>query len=421
MKLHPSIFLSLTLFMTVAGVTGCGVEGENNLAALDTSLTKTVDSGEDVMGLANMTGAAVSSDTSLQTLVRAPEHWEYYDSKAIKPLLYIPQNLPLAMSAFRRAYFPDSNQDCSGTLVHQQNSQGMFDVYFLTAHHCLYAVTPLGERSKARAGKVEYQRFELEPDYLALSNTTFSKVFNGSSGLVKRRQYMPVSQKESRTFASVDIYNSSDVIRIPYKQNVSDAEALSTSLPICESVEAAGDKSFGQSATGLRMMLGFDRYDSRLVTERMNGKHNLSGVSTGEYRLPSTFSSINNYVFQSMMFGSGTSFYGYKTAFKAGAEQSDSGAPVLYGTQSPASGTVHGTGYTFAGTSGSSAGNWKVDSVKCVSGVISRILTKSLLRLTDARAGSGFAVDSSRLWDVGAETITIIQDVSFNPSAWKKL
>ncbi|NBX17578.1 MAG: hypothetical protein EBR09_09455 [Proteobacteria bacterium] len=421
MKSHPSIFLSLTLFMTVAGVTSCGVDAENNVVELDTGLKKTVSSGEDGVGLVNTTGVELSTGIALHKLVRAPEHWEYYDVGATKSLLYIPQNLPVAMSAFRRAYFPDSNQDCSGTLVHQQNSSGTFDVYFLTAHHCLYAVTPLGERSKARAGKVEFERFELEPEYRAQTDTTFSKIFNGSSGIIKRRQYSPVAQKESKTFSSVDIYNSSDVIRIPYKQNVSDTEALSTSLPVCDSVEPAADKSFGQSSTGLRMMLGFDKYDSRLVTERMNGKHNLSGVATGEYRSSSTFSSINKYVFQSMMFGSGTSFYGYKTAFKAGGEQSDSGAPVLYGTQSPAFVTLQGTGYSYVGSEGSFASNWKVNSIKCVSGVISRIMTNSLLRLSDARAGRGFAVDSTKIWDIGAETITIIQDVSFNPSAWKTL
>ena len=417
---NTRLLLKYFLFSTVVA---CGVESRKEMATLSGGEKGASSSSEETIGLVNMTGAPVDSGSSLQRLVNVPDHWEYYSQN--RPVLYVPENLVLAKTAFKRSYFKASNQDCSGVMIHEQNSSGFYDVYYMTAKHCLYAVNALGERTQVAATQAELTGFELRDDLESRVTVkrAFESSFNGLgiASVLTRKSYQPATSKQQLNFSEVQVYLGADVIRIPVARNLKEGEAFGSALPICNTVAPAGNKVFSSGQTDIRLMVGYEPSNQRLLMERMNGKHNLAGEATGEYRPTSTFSSVQKFVFDSLMFGSNPQYYGYKTSFKAGAEASDSGAPVYYGRQSPSSKTIQGTSFSFTNGSDKSASHWKLDSIDCVSGVISRVFTKNLLRLSDAHASPAYAYDSSKLWDVGAETITIIQEVVHNPSAWKKL
>lgn len=411
-------------------VWGCGLDGKNMVTTEVQNHKSQRGESETSLGLKAMTGLLTNSKTQLDNLFSMPEHWEYYRKDPDKQALYIPENLHTAMSAFRSAHFKDSAQDCSGIMIYEENTAGSYDVFYLTAHHCLQKVNALGERlqSVGENGErqVDFTTYVLQKEVTAVNNDATDQ-FNSTiigSGLFDRKTFKK-SQTVQFSFSGVQRYLNADVVRIPFKSGLSLADAKTFSLPICSSVQAPADKVFSTSQTDIRLMLGFDGDNQRLVTERMNGKHNLHGIVTGKFRTQESFKEVKDFVFDSMTFGTDVSFYGYETAIGGGAQGSDSGAPVLYGKQSPSSNTLQGTDFLFRDNYDKLAAHWKVDSIDCVSGVVSRIFSRDTLGITDtqawARTQSLKRIIDTLKKDLSAETITIIQEVSNNSDAWKKL
>jgi hypothetical protein len=217
-----------------------------------------------------------------------------------------------------------------------------------------------------------------------------------------------------------EVYESSDIIRIPLKKDVVSAE---DSLPLCQSTDTPADKVFGSGKdTSIRLVLAYDTDNKRLGLQRLNGNHNLDDIKNGEYRSTSSFSDIKGYVFTSMTFGDKVTYYGYKNSFSSGAEASDSGAPVLYGLQKPPNSLVSENLISkFKNGADKYSVNWKVDSIQCVSGVISRIITRPMFEAYDSRKGSDWKwIVDNQVKTVGQETIMVTQEITAS-GRWSKL
>jgi hypothetical protein len=232
--------------------------------------------------------------------------------------------------------------------------------------------------------------------------------------------YNKTNNTENVSTTGAEVYESSDIIRIPLKKDVVSAE---DSLPLCQSTDKPSDKVLSSGVpTSIRLVLAYDTENKRLGLQRLNGNHNLDDIKNGEYRIASSFSGIKDYIFSSMTFGSSVTYYGYKNSFSSGAEASDSGAPVLYGLQkSPNSLVSEGLISKFKDGADKYAANWKVDSIQCVSGVISRIITRPMFEAYDSRRGFDWKwVVDDQVKTVGQETITVTQEITAS-GRWSKI
>ncbi|NBX16210.1 MAG: hypothetical protein EBR09_02475 [Proteobacteria bacterium] len=431
MKKHPSSLKFLLGISVAAVMTACGVDGEQSMAPLaqqsDIKPEAQRSEGEESVGFVASSGTTQTDGSLWSTFfnTKSPEHWDYtkYDPFGRvpdSPWLYEPKNHTAALGSFKRSYFTESKQTCSGALVHQR-SGSKYNIYYLTAHHCLYDVNPLGERQNGRSSQMELSSFDYSQDirggYFEFNNSFRVSGMSGTN--IKTKSWRLSGNKETLAIPHVEIYENSDVIRIPYKL---DADSAGNSLPLCGSVSAPADKTFGSSNTDVRLLVGYNSNltSKRLEIERMNGKHNLQGKITGEYRAATSFADIRDYVFKSMMFGSAVTYYGYNMYFNGGAEGSDSGAPVFYGQQSPSANTLGKSGGSFVSGADKLAEHWKIESIDCVSGVVSRILSQPKLRVSDSAIGGLWRQLVTQLTDVGQETVTIIQEVK-DSGRWSQL
>jgi hypothetical protein len=417
-----------TVLLTVLA-TACGVNESEPAAQPDlANITNSAKAGakgegEDSLGFKFSKGTGVGAQTHSTAYLskKDPEHWEYTKDDG-SPFLYEPTGVAASLSAFRHSQFVGSNQTCSGILYNEQQSNGKFNIYYLTAKHCLYEVTPLGDR-KNSAATVSLQSYKSSKKLSSSGDTTaaFSRHFFPYSGTYMGwvKYFDSVNLTESFQTANAEVYESSDIIRIPVKINNVSAE---DSMPLCKSVEAASDKIFGQTQTGIRMILAYDSENKRLGLERLNGNHNLSGMKNGEFRSADSFSGIKNFIFSSLTFGSKVTYYGYKNSFSSGAEASDSGAPVLYGQQKhPSTLVSEGRILKFWDGADKFAANWKVQSLDCVSGVVSRIIARPNFAVYDSRLGLDWTwLVEEHVKVTGQETITVIQEVSAS-GTWNKI
>ena len=415
---------------SVYWLASCGSLQESNDLSLDNNTSSNdVGKGEQIAGHSETDPAL-----GLTSSARGFEHWELIDNKG-NIFLYQPSNYHVAMSAFRRAIFSNSGQTCSGTLMHERNAATRnYDVYYMTALHCLYKTNVFGERVNATMGQVTLQAFEGQ--YAPGSAATFTNndYIKGNSlqylflGGNSYRRSITKQYPDETLNKSPQIYSSSDVVRIPYRQNVSEVDARKISMPLCGVVEKPADKVFGTGSTPIRLMLGNTRqamggYTDRLILERMNGRHNIKGTVRGEYKDSTSLAALNDFVFKSVVFGNGVTFYGYKSLLGGGAEATDSGAPIIYGTQEPLSANIRNL-FLSQETAGL-AENWQVKSLDCISGVISRQLSRHFGYYNNANS-MPFSFKYEYPWltgdlkNLGSETITIIQEVSSN-GVWRSL
>ncbi|NBX16198.1 MAG: hypothetical protein EBR09_02405 [Proteobacteria bacterium] len=422
-----SKFTSLVLLTGLAAA--CGVNESEPIAQPDLSDKSNAakagakGEGEDSLGFKFSKGTGVGAQTHMTAYLskKDPEHWEYTKEDG-NPFLYEPTGVLKSLSAFRHAQFDGSNQTCSGILYNEPQSSGKFNIYYLTAKHCLYEVTPLGDR-KNSAATVNLKSYKSSKILSSTGDTTaaFSRHFFPYSGkyMGRVKYFDSVNLIESFQTGNAEVYESSDIIRIPVKINNVSAEY---SMPLCNSVEPAADKSFGQTQTGIRMILAHDSENKRLGLERLNGNHNLDGMKNGEFRSAASFSGIKNFIFSSLTFGNKVTYYGYKNAFSSGAEASDSGAPVLYGQQKPPSSLVsENLINSFWQGADKFAANWKVESLDCVSGVVSRIIARPNFAVYDSRRGWDWTwLVDEHVKVAGQETITVIQEVSAS-GTWNKI
>ncbi|NBX16791.1 MAG: hypothetical protein EBR09_05440 [Proteobacteria bacterium] len=388
-------------------------------------------------------------------------------------LLYRPEGFDVAMQAYRRAEFKDG-QSCSGTMVHEADKADptKFNIYFMTAHHCLYNVTPLGNRytvEKDSSGKEVRKPWSPEQKEVEFTLSSFvpriefgdqSKVFKESKRnfplRYKTRIYVWDKANTAAEFKlQPEMYYSmkspngkSDVVRFPIKTGVSEQEAKASSVQVCPTplpLEAVGLVNFSLGALEnslragtplskpLRMMIGlgkdqtgkkfFRRNNGELLLERMTGRHFLKGRVTGEYRPLAQLAAMQDFVFAAMAMD-GLNFYGYTNYFGGGAEGSDSGSPVFEGLQeSPKSRQDLTQDISFHDPEDSGkVQHWKIKSMGCVSGVLAREMSHDPMKATGAIGVGKGHENSEDLKELGRETTTIIQEVSTDASGgWRKL
>jgi hypothetical protein len=431
MKKHPSSVSTLFKISLVFGMSACGVDGEQAMAPLAQESGKKPEAqrseGEESIGFVASSGTTQVDNSTWfsEFLTKSPEHWDYikvdpFGRVPDSQWLYEPKNHVAALGSFKRSYFTESKQNCSGAMIHQRNGS-KYNIYYITAHHCLYDVNPLGERQNGRSSQMELSSFRYSFDmrggYFAFKNSFQAPSLTGTN--IRTKSWSLSGEKETLAIPQVEIYENSDVIRIPYKL---DADSPGNSLPLCGNVSAPADKTFGKSSTDVRLLVGYNSNltSKRIEIERMNGKHNLEGKITGEYRAATTFADIRDYVFKSMMFGTAVSYYGYNMYFNGGAEGADSGAPVFYGLQSPSANSLGTSGGSFVAGAEKLADHWKIESIDCVSGVVSRILSQPKLRVSNSSVGRIWRDIVTQLTDVGQETVTIIQEVK-DSGRWSQL
>jgi len=416
--------------VAIVVIISCGEGGGGEIVSLSSAPKDTAQTSESEERL----GLVASRDDD--------EHWEMAKSDG-EPALYRPENFDLAMKAFRRVEF-ENGQSCSGVIVHEADraSNDRYKTYFVTAHHCVFNVNPLGfrtiirkasnvEKTEVRAEDLKAIKFKLVAFEPKLLESKSSKIFMGDDG--KRLQYTRRVYGPSSTFESLEVapemFRVSDIIRFQLKSDLSLAEAQSQSLPICKgaplpaNMDAPLVESGASVVKPLRLMMGLDTSGSRpkLVIERMNGRHRQKGAVNGEFRQPSQLSILNNYVFRVMSFGA-VSFYGYTSYFGGGAEGSDSGAPILFGEQESANQlkSFQGKKVFVDHKDMLKMSSWKVKSINCVNGVIVREVSVDPIKAIPAEI---FGDDTSHkdIYELGRETTTIIQELQNQPEAWRKL
>lgn len=414
---------SAELFLFIF-VSGCG-SNENGNLQVDTSsrlqpkavTTTSNDKGmtEQQLGLSD----AVSIDRD-----------DWYMSKADgSPVFYRPVNYTAAMSGFAHVQFQNSRQKCSGMRVHELDAEGNYNVYLLTAAHCLFAVNPIG----VMTSKVDQEHSFTITEYLPHLHKGFfydSRFWDGKILRYDLKQLY--SEPKTIDFSGLrpQQAGNSDVVRFLLEKSVSRETALSKSLPLCgPDVSPPKDLDVAQNESPIRMALGWSnlrtfasiKFISHVHALRLNGNYKTNlhfKKSLDSYGAPGV---ITDYVMKTQNFDAGTSLFTYSFSGGSGVEASDSGAPVLYGLQESPDKS------TFATLNDTQITSWrqntknapderKVKEIRCVDGLITREFWQ---RNFDVSAPAGKLASSGimrirDLFSIGDSNTAVIQRISTN-------
>lgn len=361
-------------FSLIVLVSGCG----SNSAIVDTGqLAK--ESGrkslpadkEDKLGL-------VSSSTAYGET----EPWFISDSLG-NPLSYKPVNFDLAASSFRFVWFDTVEQGCSGALAYELNSiTKLYDVYLVTAHHCLYRADPLGRLAIGPLkGPVNFKTMRFAA---VLNDPAVVRVDSVSGKSGRLRTYNEVWDIPTGSGVTAftpytrtpERLGSYDVVRFKMEQNLSLQQAQRKALPFCPTTVVTPDKD--SPSKNVRMVFGYSANYASLQTQRFSIPLTTSTTNTlGRYGLPTQVlsylsgatSTATNQVFAYTNLEPLTYANEYTGSSLSYAQ--DSGAPIFYASHSYASNDRNFGSYWK--TVGMQATNkYRVDKIECLSGTITR-------------------------------------------------
>jgi hypothetical protein len=365
-----SLLGSLTLALVCLA---CGDGSNESVAKITATSTDPVRSAdENTLGLTQSAGSY--------------EHWDF--SNGWGPLIYQPNNYDRAMSSFVRLKFDASGQMCSGVRVYEQRKDGKFDMYVLTAAHCLASVSPNGLIQKgkiddthsfdvfsySKANRCAYCRGGIsEQPFKICARDSLGKTCSRLKFSVMSDINAYETVKTSRvTGVRPQQAGNSDAVRFLLSTGQS---GHSNALPLCSAgqLDTASNKQFSNTSTSVRLMLGYNSPERRVILQRMNGSHNLKDRISGTFSTPQK---IVDFLFATQNWDKNSvRFYGYTSTFGIGVEASDSGLPILFGTQEPPHTLFRNkTHLKFENETEETAksGNWRVNSIDCVSGIVTR-------------------------------------------------
>ncbi len=311
------------------------------------------------------------------------------------PNPFKPKNFDVANSAFANVVFSKSGQKCSAMRIYENSGDGTFNIYLLTAAHCLYSVTPAG----APAGQIaEAHSFELtEYDPIQTTYKWGGKSVAHPRAFNMRWYWTP--KKRSFTNLRPQQAGNSDVVRFLVESGVSFEDAEKRALPLCgKDIEPPTDLDLKRTQAPVRMALGWsdaglfpagnsimfkghpDPHVGRggVLLTRMNGAYrNITNRGTRSYDQYGAGQDVADFVSRTQAIDPEFTYYTYTMTGGKGVEATDSGAPILYGIQE--SPEISKIPY-FTSTQMSSflwAANLDperriVRDIQCVSGVITR-------------------------------------------------
>lgn len=355
---------------------------------------------------------------------------DWWMSKADgSPVFYRPANYTAAMSGFAHVQFQNSRQKCSGMRVHELDSEGNYNVYLLTAAHCLIAVNPIG----VMTAKVDQEHSFTITEYLPnLYKGYFydSRFWDGKILRYDLKQLYSEPKTTQYSGTRPQQAGNSDVVRFLLEKSVSRETAFSKSLPLCgPEVSPPKDLDVSQNESPIRMALGWSNLRTfasiKLISHvnalRLNGNYKTNvhyKKSLDSYGAPGV---ITDYVMKTQNFDAGTSLFTYSFSGGSGVEASDSGAPVLYGFQeSPDKSTFSTLNEKqikrWRESTQNSPNEWKVKEIRCVDGIITREFWQ---RDFDVTAPAGKLASSGimrirDLFSIGDSNTAVIQRISTN-------
>lgn len=331
------------------------------------------------------------------------------------------------MSGFAHVQFQNSRQKCSGMRVHELNSEGNYNVYLLTAAHCLFATNPIG----VMTSKVDQEHSFTVTEYLPNLHKGYfydSRIYDGT--ILKYDFKQLYSDPKTSQYSGIrpQQAGNSDVVRFLIEKSVSKESALSKSLPLCgPDVSPPKDLDVSQNEAPVRMALGWSNDRtlasigsiSHVNALRLNGNY-MTNVhykkSFDSYGAPGV---ITDYVMKTQNFDSGTNLFTYSFSGGSGVEASDSGAPVIYGFQeSPAHSTFSTLNEKqikwWRDSTKNSPNEWKVKEIRCVDGIITREFWQRDFEVSVPAGKYAFAgiMRVRDLFSIGDSNTAVIQRVS---------
>lgn len=374
---------SVLLGLLVIIAPGCGVE-EQTLEPLGTFEKGDGQIEDSTLGLTK----------SAQT-----EYWDM-SSESGSPAIYRPSNFDTAMSAFARISFDSTNQVCSGMKVYEQKSGSSYDVFLMTARHCLLKLSPFGQILSGGAGTTHsFKVTSFAPRILRhryfdnrICKSTASNCF-----VSYRDRFFDQEISESFTGKTPLVLSSAlvkngvrssvplDVVKFLLKSGVTLETASREALPLC----AAGSRPEPVNLRDKRqekafMMIGYDSALKRVVLERMHGEHNYSGPKIGSFTVSQELKNLLpllNVDEQGRALESSRLMV-YRNNKGTGAESSDSGAPVLVGQLHDSAKFFQETGFKAGWVGNDYVLNQKIHSIDCVSGFLSREFSTDFLKIS---------------------------------------
>lgn len=357
--------------MSCVLLVACGGGNENELNGISstpTDIPPPPGTGEEGLGLESSQGTF--------------EPWLVTDANGNSTAR--PQNYDTAALAFRRVSFEPYTAECSSALAFAENDMGSYDVFLLTAEHCLYDVNQIGlykTQPPAKGGKF---KFKLSPKpVMNITATAFSSnwFWNGKGWQLRvtpkawaKRPKM--SNVRWETIGSSDrIYEiqpelqlGSDVVRLKLEGGLSLESAKAKALPIC-GLDAEQPAALWKPAdsTSVRLVMGRNSIGD-VVTHRLIGNiEGRSGTQPGRYGIDAqimNFIDLTNEAALSLNLKSSNVFLKSQYAYSSSGLRvlsSDSGSPVIYGSQSRPSNVPN-----------THPEKYNLNSLNCISDVVTR-------------------------------------------------